>query len=322
LVERMASLANLYLALLPPRHTVNRHAVIRCSAPPPIPSVDVKALTVGTIVAGRVLGVGEDGSYELDIGTGSPATMPRSESALLPNATRGRIPGQGYADLSAGEVREALVVGVAGSQVNVSVARAQRALAWRRVESLHRADVSYNATVIALADAGATVEVERLPGFVPWSHWQLPEAAWADRKALLGSRLPVKFLEVDAGRNRLVVSHRRHAVQQRLDELSPGRLVTGRVAKLVPFGAVVRLADGLEGLLHVSQVSRLYVQNVSEVLTRGEELTCVVLKVDLADGSLALSTKMLESRPGEMLDDRAALLARSSQIEGRVELRQ
>lgn len=90
----------------------------------------------------------------------------------------------------------------------------------------------------------------------------------------------------------------------------------------MPFGAVVRLADGLEGLLHVSQVSRLYVQNVSEVLTRGEELTCVVLKVDLADGSLALSTKMLESRPGEMLDDRAALLARSSQIEGRVELRQ
>lgn len=119
-----------------------------------------------------------------------------------------------------------------------------------------------------------------------------------------------------------VLSRARHAVQQRLDELSPGRLVSGRVAKLVPFGAVVRLADGLEGLLHVSQVSRLYVQNVSEVLTRGEELTCVVLKVDLADGSLALSTKMLESRPGEMLDDRAALLARSSQIEGRVELRQ
>ena len=111
-------------------------------------------------------------------------------------------------------MREALVVGIAGSQVNVSVARAQRALAWRRVESLHRADVSYNATVIALADAGATVEVERLPGFVPWSHWQLPEAAWADRKALLGSRLPVKFLEVDAGRNRMVVSHRRRAVPQ------------------------------------------------------------------------------------------------------------
>lgn len=95
-LEMKHVLANLFFALLPPsRHTVNRHAVIRCSAPPPIPSVDVKALRVGTIVAGRVLGVGEDGSYELDIGTGSPATMPRSESALLPNATRGRVPGQG-----------------------------------------------------------------------------------------------------------------------------------------------------------------------------------------------------------------------------------
>jgi len=95
-LEMKHVLANLFFALLPPsRHTVNRHGVIRCSAPPPIPSVDVKALTVGTIVAGRVLGVGEDGSYELDIGTGSPATMPRSESALLPNATRGRVPGQG-----------------------------------------------------------------------------------------------------------------------------------------------------------------------------------------------------------------------------------
>jgi len=80
---------------------------------------------------------------------------------------------------------------------------------------------------------------------------------------------------------------------------------------LKKFGATVTLEGGIQGLLHVSQVSQVYVRNIEDVLSVGDAVRCVVIKLDPNDGSVALSTKMLEATPGEMLTSSAAVFERS-----------
>ena len=96
-----------------------------------------------------------------------------------------------------------------------------------------------------------------------------------------------------------------------MEELEPGAIVEGTVKTIKSFGAVVTLGSGLEGLLHVSQISQEFVQDVSKVLAEGDAVRCVLLSVDSDDASVKLSTKMLETKPGEMLQDAKAVYQRA-----------
>lgn len=261
------------------------------------------ALNVGQIVICTVLGPAPARGYFVDIGSPQPALLPAAEVCLMPNAT-GR--GQGWRKLEPGEVYEGQIIAAEADAINVSLARAQRSVAWKRVQQLADEDVSLNATVLRLSDAGATVAIERLAGFVPWSHWHLPGGtpgvAPEEPEALIGTELAVKFLEVEQQTNRLVASNRRVQLQQKIAELAPGQVVSGRVTAIKEYGAVVRLEEGgLDGLLHISQISQAYVRDVSAVFSVGDAVRCVVLKLDAVDGSVSLSTKRLEQRAGDML---------------------
>jgi small subunit ribosomal protein S1 len=115
------------------------------------------------------------------------------------------------------------------------------------------------------------------------------------------------------------VSNRRVRLESATALLEPGGVVDGTVKSLRTYGAVVTLESGVEALLHVSQISQVFVQNVSDVLGEGDAVRCVVIKVDADDGSISLSTKMLESKPGEMLRNASAVFERSSsaaQVDG------
>jgi small subunit ribosomal protein S1 len=193
--------------------------------------------------------------------------------------------------------------------VNVSFARVQRDLAWQRVTQLANFDVSVDATILKLGDQGTTLDIEGLPAFMPWSHWSVSdeERDWR----LQGTKLRVKFLQVDRAQRRLVVSRRRELLDSMMEELEPGAIVEGTVKTIKSFGAVVTLGSGLEGLLHVSQISQEFVQDVSKVLAEGDAVRCVLLSVDSEDASVKLSTKMLETKPGEMLQDAAAVYQRA-----------
>ena len=118
--------------------------------------------------------------------------------------------------------------------------------------------------------------------------------------------------QADRTRRRLVVSNRRVKLEAAVALIEPGALVSGRVKSLKPFGAVVSLEGGLEGLLHVSQVSQVFVKDLGEVVAEGDEVQCVVIKVAADDGSISLSTKMLETKPGEMLRDASAVFERAA----------
>ena len=101
-----------------------------------------------------------------------------------------------------------------------------------------------------------------------------------------------------------------------MSDLDPGAVVEGTVKSIKPFGAVVTLQSGLEGLLHVSQISQEFVRNVSDVLSEGDAVRCVLLSVDSEDASVKLSTKMLETKAGEMLQDASAVYERAGAAVG------
>ena len=280
--------------------------------PPPL---DASQLSVGQTVACTILGkVGPpkgskrvDG-YTVDIGAAKPAFLPRSHVALRPNATSGK----GYAELPIGGVLEGEILSVEeGGQVNVSLTRVANNRAWARVMQLVDLDVTLKAQVLRFGDAGATLDLEGLPAFLPWSHWPVPPEQRT--RKLHRKLLPVKFLEASREKRRLVVSNRRVKLESATASLEPGALVEGTVKSVKEYGAVVSLDSGagLKGLLHVSQISQVFVKDVSACFAEGDPVCAVVIKVDPDDGSISLSTKMLESKPGEMLRDASAVCERA-----------
>jgi ribosomal protein S1 len=167
--------------------------------------IDESQLSVGRLVECTIIGKvdpkgpkGKAAGYEVEIGASQRAFVPRTHVALRPNATSstGSVIGKGWAELPIGSVLEGQVLAMDGVKVNVSIARRQTTLAWQRVSQLADLDVTIDATVLRLSDAGAALDVEGLSAVLPWSHWGVaPEdRSWR----LHGTRLPVKFLEVHA----------------------------------------------------------------------------------------------------------------------------
>lgn len=291
--------------------------------PPPL---DESKLHAGQVVPCTILEKLESGAYAVDIGIQRPALLPRSEVRLRPNITLGRRDlGRGWGLLEPGEVFEAQVLPSSDGRgmdtaesVNVSLARVQRRVAWQRIVQLAEEDLTIEATILRFSEQGATLDIEGLPAFMPWSHWQLPQERRTSE--LYGLPIAVKFLDVDVSRVRLVVSHRRFRLEQAMNMLQAGDLVEGIVSQVRDYGATVKLAGGLvEGLLHVSQVSELYVKNMSAIFTPGDSIMCVVLQVDSKDGSISLSTKRLEATPGEVIEGAAAMFERTRRKQAGVE---
>jgi len=281
-------------------------------------SVDADTLQVGKVIPCKIVERTEQNDYLVDLGIAEQGLLPAQEVMLEPNSTAtngsSEVAGQGWAELGPGQVYEAQIMSMTPS-ISVSIAQVSRGLAWRRAEQLFGADITYLSTVLKTGKAGVIVNVEQLPAFLPWSHWHLPNFAPSKRRTLVGKTLPVKFLEVDRARNRLIVSHRRFQLQNRLDQLRPGMLVDGTIESIRPYGAVVTIADGLDGLLHISQVSKTYVKEIKEVLAPGTSIRCVVIRIDMKEGTVNLSTKMLESKPGEMVRDKKAVFERAMTLE-------
>ena len=272
--------------------------------PPTVQKADLKVGQVVTcVVLGKIKVENSTRSpgYSIDIGAEEPALVPRGQVALRPNATTNRdgrsfpFIRNGWAELPPGTVLEGQVMAVSDAGINVSLARRAAAVAWERTAQLAAEDMTVGATVLRLAEAGATLDIEGLPGFLPWSHWSLPASERSHE--LHGTKLPVKFLEVDRERRRLVVSNRRVKLDEALAKIEPGGLVGGKVKQVKDFGAIISLDDGFEGLLHVSQLSQLFVTSPADCLKVGDEVQCVVIKVDAEDGSISSRPRCSRTSP-------------------------
>lgn len=195
----------------------------------------------------------------------------------------------------------------------LSLRRARVERAWREIEELYHEGTIIEAPVVDYNKGGLIVDVKGIRGFVPVS--QVLDLRNVGRQegeseevtqtlaAMNGRRLPLKVIEINRHRNRLILSERA-AVQERrtqrkdelMDQLQPGQIRHGVVSNLTSFGAFVDLG-GADGLVHVSELSYNRVNHPSEILRVGQEVDVMVLSVDRDTKKIALSLKRAQPDP-------------------------
>jgi small subunit ribosomal protein S1 len=189
---------------------------------------------------------------------------------------------------------------------------AQIEVDWLQARRLFDADQSLEVQVNGYNRGGLLVEAPGLHGFVPVSHLVdlSSELHENQREAVLGAylsaTLDVKIIECDPERGRVVFSERAALAgagrrNQLLSQLSPGECVQGVVTNLTDFGVFVDLG-GVEGLVHVSEISWGRVRHPTDLLKIGEQVTAYILQVDRERARIALSLKRLCSNPWEHVE--------------------
>jgi small subunit ribosomal protein S1 len=180
---------------------------------------------------------------------------------------------------------------------------------WDRAEALLASGEVFEGKVSGFNKGGLLVAFGRIQGFIPMSHvLGLAQRQSGDSKrnplqAFVGKSLPVKVIEVDRKRRRLVMSARQAEREWReqqkdrlLDELEPGQIRKGIVRSLTNFGAFVDLG-GADGLIHVSELSWDKVRHPKDVLTVGQEIEVYVLRLDYEQKRIGLSLKRTQPDP-------------------------
>jgi small subunit ribosomal protein S1 len=185
-------------------------------------------------------------------------------------------------------------------------------LDWSLAQHLFSQEEVIELPVVGYNKGGLLVGDKQVQGFVPLSHLvDCPQEEDEDaREAFLasfqGTRLCLKIIECDPAQERIVLSERAAQAgpgcrKQLLDSLNPGDCVEGRVTNVTDFGAFVDLG-GLEGLIHVSELSWGRVRHPSEIVEVGQQISVCVMEVDRERGRVPLSRKRLLPNPWEDAD--------------------
>jgi small subunit ribosomal protein S1 len=182
----------------------------------------------------------------------------------------------------------------------LSKKRAQYERAWGDIEKVKAADGTVEGLVIEVVKGGLIVDIG-LRGFLPASLVELRRVR--DLAPYIGQRITAKILELDRNRNNVVLSRRtlleqnqRGARDEFLTNLKVGEVRKGRISSVVAFGAFVDLG-GMDGLIHVSELSWKHVDNPTAVVNIGDEVTVKVLEVDMERERISLSLKATQQDP-------------------------
>ncbi len=252
----------------------------------------------GDIVRGTVFSLEPRGAL-IDIGAKTAAFLPLQEMSINRVTNPEEV-------VNEGDVREFFILTEENEegQLTLSIRRLEYMKAWERVRALQASDETVRAKIFAVNRGGALVRIEGLRGFIPGSHLSTKEP----KEELIDQELPLKFLEVDEERNRLVLSHRRALVERRMNKLEQHQVVIGRVRGIKPYGAFIDIG-GVSGLLHISEISHDHIETPHSVFNVGDEIKVMVIDLDAERGRISLSTKQLEETPGEMVTDSQAVFA-------------
>ncbi len=217
-----------------------------------------------------------------------------------------------FNDLHPGQTIHVYVVD-SGEKDNVIVVSRAQALQqgdWLQAQELLDSGETVNLEVIDTNQGGVIACLGQLRGFVPGSQlgarWRSqqnkdePERRW---NTLIGQTLKLKVIEVTPQRNRLIFSEReaddgKAAKRALLKDLQPGMVVEGVVSNVVDFGAFVNI-NGVDGLLHISELSWQRIKHPTEVVRKGQKIKVHILDIDLERGRLGLSFKQLLPDPWE-----------------------
>jgi len=250
----------------------------------------------GSMVKGVVARIDPD-AVLVDIGYKSEGVIPIKELSIRNSVNPAEV-------VSVGEEIEALVLTMEDSEgrLILSKKRAQYERAWGRVETVMKQAGTVTGQVIEVVKGGLIVDIG-LRGFLPASLVELRRVR--DLHPYIGETLEAKVIELDKNRNNVVLSRRawleEAQAEQRqafLDELASGEIRDGVVSSVVNFGAFVDLG-GMDGLVHVSELSWQHVSHPSEMVTVGDKVQVKVLEVDLDRERISLSIRQTREDPWE-----------------------
>ncbi|MDR3107947.1 MAG: 30S ribosomal protein S1, partial [Bifidobacteriaceae bacterium] len=257
----------------------------------------IKYFNDGDIVEGTVVKVDRD-EVLLDIGYKTEGVIPSRELSIKHDIDPSQI-------VTVGDKIEALVLQKEDKEgrLILSKKRAQYERAWGAIEKIKEADGIVTGTVIEVVKGGLIVDIG-LRGFLPASLVEMRRVR--DLQPYVGQELDAKIIELDKSRNNVVLSRRSWLEQTQsevrstfLAQLKEGQVRTGVVSSIVNFGAFVDLG-GVDGLVHVSELSWKHIDYPDEVVHVGQEVTVEVLSVELDRERVSLSLKATQEDPWQL----------------------
>jgi small subunit ribosomal protein S1 len=266
----------------------------------------------GQVVHGTVVRVDKD-EVLVDIGYKSEGVIPVSELSIR----RSVNPAD---EVTLGDEIDALVLTKedAEGRLILSKKRARFELAWKNIEGAAESGEPVNGRVIEVVKGGLILDLG-VRGFLPASLVDIRRVQ--DLDEFLGQELRAKVIELNRSRNNVVLSRRavleeerKDQRQQILDKLQPGDVVEGQISNIVDFGAFVDL-NGMDGLIHISELSWSHVNHPSEVLEIGQTVQVKVLDIDRDRQRISLGLKQTQSDPWQQVLEN---YHESDVVEGRV----
>ena len=254
----------------------------------------IKYFNDGDIVEGTVVKVDHD-EVLLDIGYKTEGVIPTRELSIKHDVDPDEV-------VEVGDEIDALVLTKEDKEgrLILSKKRAQYERAWGTIEDLKEKDEPVTGTVIEVVKGGLILDIG-LRGFLPASLVEMRRVR--DLEPYIGQELEAKIIELDKHRNNVVLSRRAWLEQTQsevrsefLHQLQKGQVRKGVVSSIVNFGAFVDLG-GVDGLVHVSELSWKHIDHPSEVVAVGDEVTVEVLDVDLDRERVSLSLKATQEDP-------------------------
>jgi small subunit ribosomal protein S1 len=254
----------------------------------------IKYFNDGDIVEGTIVKVDRD-EVLLDIGYKTEGVIPSRELSIKHDVDPSEV-------VSVGDEIEALVLQKEDKEgrLILSKKRAQYERAWGTIEEKKDRDEVVEGTVIEVVKGGLIIDIG-LRGFLPASLVEMRRVR--DLQPYVGKVLEAKIIELDKNRNNVVLSRRAWLEQTQsevrsdfLNKLAKGQVRSGVVSSIVNFGAFVDLG-GVDGLVHVSELSWKHIDHPSEVVEVGQEVTVEVLDIDLDRERVSLSLKATQEDP-------------------------
>ncbi|MBT2209902.1 MULTISPECIES: 30S ribosomal protein S1 [Actinomadura] len=254
----------------------------------------IKYFNDGDIVEGTVVKVDRD-EVLLDIGYKTEGVIPSRELSIKHDVDPNEV-------VTVGDHVEALVLQKEDKEgrLILSKKRAQYERAWGTIEKIKDEDGIVTGTVIEVVKGGLILDIG-LRGFLPASLVEMRRVR--DLQPYVGRELEAKIIELDKNRNNVVLSRRAWLEQTQsevrqtfLNTLQKGQVRKGVVSSIVNFGAFVDLG-GVDGLVHVSELSWKHIDHPSEVVEVGQEVTVEVLDVDMERERVSLSLKATQEDP-------------------------
>lgn len=267
----------------------------------------VKPVKIGDVVKGEVLALDDSKQVIVGIeGTGVEGVVPARELSMKAEEIDDQV--------KVGDNLDLVVISKIGSDKEggsflLSQRRLEARKVWDEIEQKFEAGENITAPVTQVVKGGLVVDAG-VRGFIPAS--MVSDHFVEDLSQFKGQELELKIIEIEPSENRLILSHKEIARAQReekrqeiMSKLAAGDVVEGKVARLTNFGAFVDLG-GVDGLVHVSEISYERVGKPSDVLKVGEDVKVKVLSVDPDRDRISLSIKQTLPQPWDNINEKVA----------------